>query len=80
MERVVLKLPWKAKPRVPCERASKTMLETGVKCDPAFCLGSSIEKTISGRNRIVSHDVALPSISLDRIGCIAGTMVKKMVA
>ena len=44
----LLKLPWKAKPRVPCGRASKTILETGVKSDPAFCLGSSIEKTNSG--------------------------------
>ena len=43
-----MKLPWKAKPRVPCERASKTILETGVKFSPAFCLGSSIEKTNSG--------------------------------
>ena len=43
----LLKLPWKAEPRVPCDRASKTILETGVKYDPAFCLGSSIEKTNS---------------------------------
>ena len=43
----LLKLPWKAELRVPCERASKTVLETGVKSDPAFCLGSSIKKTNS---------------------------------
>ena len=30
-------------------------------------------------NYIVPHDVALPSISLDKIGYIAGTLVKKMV-
>ena len=42
-------LPWRAKPRVPLERASKTVLETGVKSDVAFCLGSSIEKTNSER-------------------------------
>ena len=33
----LLKLPWRAKPRVPLERASKTILETGVKSDVAFC-------------------------------------------
>ena len=39
-----LKLPWKAKPRVvQCERSWKTVWETGVKSDPAFCLGPSIE-------------------------------------
>ena len=40
-------LPWRAKPRVPLERASKTILETGFKSDVAFCLGPSIEKTNS---------------------------------
>ena len=40
-------LPWKAKPRVPCERAYKTVSETGVKSDPAFCLGPPIKKTNS---------------------------------
>ena len=39
------KLPWRAKPRVPCERAYKTVSETAVKSDPAFCLGPTIEKT-----------------------------------
>ena len=43
----LLKLPWRAKPRVPLERAYRTILETGVKSDPAFCLGPSIEKTNS---------------------------------
>ena len=43
----ILKLPWRAKPRVPLERAFRTILETGVKSDPAFCLGPSIEKTNS---------------------------------
>ena len=42
-----MKLPWKAKPRVPCERASKTVSDTGVESDPAFCLGPTIEKTDS---------------------------------
>ena len=42
-----LKLPWKAKPRVPCERAWKTVSEAGVKSDPAFCLGPSIKRTNS---------------------------------
>ena len=42
------KLPCRAKPcEVPCERAYKTVSETGVKSDPAFCLGSTIEKTNS---------------------------------
>ena len=42
-------LPWRAKPRVPLERASKTILETGVKSDVTFCLWPSIEKTNSAR-------------------------------
>ena len=41
------KLPWRAKPRIPCERACKVVSETGVKSDIAFCLGSLIEKTNS---------------------------------
>ena len=41
------KLPWRAKPRVPCERSYKTVSETAVKSDPAFCLGPSIEETNS---------------------------------
>ena len=40
----LLKLPWKAKSRVPCERAMKTESQTCVKSDPAFCLGPIIEK------------------------------------
>ena len=40
-------LPWRARPRVPCARALKTVSETGVKSDPAFCLGPTIEKTNS---------------------------------
>ena len=40
-------LPWTAKLRVPCERAQKTVSETGVKSDPAFCLGPTIKKTNS---------------------------------
>ena len=39
-------LPWRAK--LETERAKKSILETGVKCDVAFCLGSSIKKTNSG--------------------------------
>ena len=35
------------KPWVPIERAYKTILETGVKSDVAFCLGPSIQKTNS---------------------------------
>ena len=34
-------LPWRAKRRVPLERASKTILETGVKSDVVFCLEPS---------------------------------------
>ena len=41
------KLPWRAKPKLPCERALKTVSETGVKSDLAFCLGSLNEKTNS---------------------------------
>ena len=32
---------WRAKLRVPCERAYKTVSATAVKSDPAFCLGQS---------------------------------------
>ena len=41
------KLPWRAKPRLPCERAWKAGSETGVKSDLAFCLGSLFKKTNS---------------------------------
>ena len=40
----------RAKPRVPCERA-KTVIKAGVKSDPAFCLGPTIEKTNSDKVR-----------------------------
>ena len=56
----LLELPWKAKPRVPCERASVTMLETGVKSDPAICMGSSVEKTNSVKVISVGGQVKLP--------------------
>ena len=37
-------------------KSIKTMLETGDKSDPAFCLGSSIEKTNSGvRVNLIWH-------------------------
>ena len=39
------KLPWRAKLRLPCERAWKAGSETGVKSDLAFCLGSLFKKT-----------------------------------
>ena len=42
------KLPWRAKLSVPCERAYKTLSETAVKSDPAFCFGPTIEKPNSG--------------------------------
>ena len=42
-----MRLPSRAKPRVPCERAMKTDSEKSVKSDPAFCLGPIIEKTKS---------------------------------
>ena len=48
MRRWLKKLPWRAKPRLLCERALKTVPETGVKSDLAFCLGSLNEKTNSG--------------------------------
>ena len=41
------KLPWRAKLRLPCERAWKAGSETGVKSDLAFCLGSLFKKTNS---------------------------------
>ena len=41
------KLPWTSKPRLPCERAWKSVSETDVKSGLAFCLGSPIEKTNS---------------------------------
>ena len=41
------KVPCRAQPRLPCERAWKAWPETGVKSDLAFCLGSLIEKTNS---------------------------------
>ena len=40
-------LLWRAKRRVPCDRALKTVIETGVESDPAFYLGPTIEKTNS---------------------------------
>ena len=43
----LLELPWKEKPRLPCERAWKAGLETGVKSDLAFYLRSLFKKTNS---------------------------------
>ena len=43
------KLPWRAKLRLPCERAWKAGSETGVKSDLAFCLRSLFKKTNSVR-------------------------------
>ena len=42
--KLLLKLPWKARLRVLCQRVYKTVSETGVQSDPAFCFGPSIEK------------------------------------
>ena len=47
IRRWLKKLPWRAKPRLPCGRALKTVPETGVKSDLAFCLGSLNKKTNS---------------------------------
>ena len=47
------KLPWRAKLRLPCERAWKAGSETGVKSDLAFCLGSLFMKTNSGVHLVV---------------------------
>ena len=44
---MVEKLLWSAKPRLPCERALKVVLDTSVKSDLAFCLGLLIKKTNS---------------------------------
>ena len=38
---------------VPCERAHKTVSETAVKSDPAFCLEPTIKKTNSASTRLV---------------------------
>ena len=40
----LLKLPWRTKCRLPCERAYKTVSETYVKSDLAFCLRPHIKK------------------------------------
>ena len=47
IRRWLKKLPWRAKPKLPCGRALKTVPETSVKSDLAFCLGSLSEKTNS---------------------------------
>ena len=40
-------LPWRTKPRLPCERALKTESETGAINEFTFCLGSPVKKTNS---------------------------------
>jgi len=52
------KLPWREKPRLPCEGAWKARSETGVKSDLAFCLGSLFKKTNSAVLKSVSHKYA----------------------
>ena len=42
-------IPWRAKPRVPCERALTTLALKGVESDPAFCLRPTIETTNSAK-------------------------------
>ena len=51
------KLPWRAKLRLPCERAWKAGSETGVKSDLAFCLGSLFKKTNSDHISVSLHNV-----------------------
>ena len=43
----LMELPWRRKCLLPCERALKVGLKTGVKIDFAFCMGPFIEKTKS---------------------------------
>ena len=40
-------LPWRTKPRLPCERALKTESEKGAINEFTFCLGSPVKKTHS---------------------------------
>ena len=54
--RRLIRLPWRTKCRLPCERAWKTVPETRVKSDFTFCLRPPIEKTNSA--------VVLPTLSL----------------
>ena len=49
---------------VPCERTKKTVSETGVKSDPAFCLGPSIEKTNSDSTVVPGFRALGPSTTL----------------
>ena len=53
--------PWTTKPRLPCERALKTVSETDVESDLAFCMGPPIEKTTSVK--VLEH-VDFASIAL----------------
>ena len=53
------KLPCRAKPRVPCETASKTVSETGVKSDPAFCLGRTMRKQSPAYDFVIIRDIEL---------------------
>ena len=48
--RQLIRLLWRTKCRLPCERAWKTVSETGVKSDLAFCSVPPIEKTNSEMN------------------------------
>ena len=42
---MVKKLPWRAKPKVPCERALKTVVVTGVESRPRILLRLTIGVT-----------------------------------
>ena len=53
-------LPWRTKPRLPCERALKTESETGVINEFTFCLGSPVKKTNSVRAQEKTKSLTIP--------------------
>ena len=76
------KLPWRAKLRLPCERAWKAGSETGVESDLAFCLGSLFKKTNSGGMLVLgTWCISQPCIdcrqSLEKFSFQKRTLLKK---
>ena len=53
----LIRLPWRTKCRLPCERAWKTVSETCVKSEFTFCLRPPIEKTNSGQSSSNNFDL-----------------------
>ena len=67
-------LPWRTKPRLPCERALKTESETGVINEFTFCSGSPVKKTNSAALHEMESRSTTFKLDLDREAFLCDTL------